>query len=407
MYQLKVIIIYILVLAGVSFFNPNGTINPTLHKYILYSVIIIALLIALISQKSRHYKYPKILYFTLVIGIFISCFIATNYHVQSLKTSIIATLYYLLPYLSLLILFRFDIPSYKIEKLVIRFAIAGMCVWVLNFIFFPQIIFGSMEENIDMSRGMMRLKVPFIELVVLLVFYCINKWIVTDHQKYIIGAVIAYLFVIFTLTRQYILFTTILAILSIIRKASWIKKIFVITAIILFSHFILPHIPLYKNMMEFTKVQLQSNEKDDDIRVKAWKFYTIENQTNDLTYLLGNGVPSFTSSWGAEFENETTSNGFYAVDVSWAGFYWYFGIFSTGSLVLLLLNAAIRRKHPHKEYLSYWFLYIIMISFMSGPILYANEIISIMIGLYLVYNTNNNEYGRNSYIKLQQLARHY
>lgn len=158
-------------------------------------------------------------------------------------------------------------------------------------------------------------------------------------------------------------------------------------------------------MVELSETQAEKNKYDkEDIRLQAWKFYTYEYQTNNLTPILGNGIPSIGhSNWGNEFEKTTYheygGNGCFSVDVGWAGFYWNFGLVTTIGLIIILLKAILKKKPTNKQYLSYWCIFISITSIASGPILYYHQIISIITVLYLIYGKDRNN--SSNYPQLQ------
>lgn len=162
-------------------------------------------------------------------------------------------------------------------------------------------------------------------------------------------------------------------------------------------------------MVELSEEQAERNKTEkEDIRITAWKFYTNEYQTNELTRIFGNGLPSIgNSKWGNDFEKTISydygGNGCFFVDVGWAGFYWLFGAFSTLSLIILLIKAILKNKQTNRQYLSYWLVFLLLTSIASAPILFYSQIISVVTTLYLVYGKEKNESNSNNNIKLQQL----
>ena len=192
------------------------------------------------------------------------------------------------------------------------------------------------------------------------------------------------------------MFSSFLGLLFLFKNLSAIKRLSLIVIVFLIYLFVLPQIPIYNSLVETTKMQAESNKyESEDVRVQAYKFYMYEYQTNTLSHVLGNGVPSFTSVWGDKFKTITQARHVFAADVGWVGFYWYFGIIATFSLFVMFLKAALKKKDMDKEYLSYWFYYIIFACIASAPILYAYQILSVVTGLYLVY-AKKNDSGINS-----------
>lgn len=214
-------------------------------------------------------------------------------------------------------------------------------------------------------------------------------------KKHLYLIVITGLFIVLSVIRQYIFLSIMLGILFILKKSSFIKKMIFVAICLCVYYFILPKIPMYQKMSEVTSSQIDNNAETEDIRISAWKFYTNEYQTNSITRIFGNGLPSIgNSKWGNNFEKTISrdygGNGCFFVDVGWAGFYWLFGAFSTIGLIILLIKAILKKKSVDKQYLSYWCLFIVLTSIASAPILFYNQIISISTVLYLIYGKENN-----------------
>lgn len=387
----KYFLYIIIVLSSLTFYNPFGIIPGQLGKFIFYLVCVIALIYAYnIKFSLSKIDYPRRAYKILMVGIMFSAFMASTFHEQSLKVSFITILHYLFGYSVFYILMKFNIPKEKIEKAIWIFCFISMGIYIINMITFPNMIFGAEKDEYDMSRGIVRIGVYSIEFIVLFFFYSINQWMVTKQKKYIWLILITATFIVLSVTRQTILLSAVLGLFFILRQASLRKKIIVVSSCALFYFAILPQIPIYQTMVELSEQQAESNTEKEDIRITAWKFYTDEYQTNGLTRIFGNGVPSAGNSrWGDEYEKTTVpqygGNGCFSVDVGWAGFYWNFGIFAVLGLFILLIKSIRKNKMADKSYLTYWCIYILLTSIASAPILYYPQIISISTVLYLIF----------------------
>jgi hypothetical protein len=394
--------IYVLiVLASLSFYNPLGLVSPQVGKFAFYLVCLIALWHANKHGVSlKRVKFPWTAYKMLFGGIAFSIVMAVLFQEQSLKTTIIATLPYLFAYSTFYVFMKLNIPKERIERIIWIFCYVSMGVYIVNALSFPNMVFGAEKEEFDMSRGIARLGVRSIELMVLFFLYAINQWMLTKARKYVWLILLTFTFIVLSLTRQIIGLSAVLGLLFIMQKASWAKKIGVIAVCALLYIFVIPQIPVFKAMAELSERQAESNSKDqEDIRIRAWRFYTYENQTNAITPFFGNGIPSFGKSrWGNEIEATVSplygGNGCFTVDVGWAGFFWYFGAIATLGLLVLLVKAAMKKKEKDRQYLTYWCVFLTLTAAASGPILFYNQIVSIMTVLYLIYgkeqNSNNN-----------------
>ena len=246
-----------------------------------------------------------------------------------------------------------------------------------------------------MSRGFVRLGVPMIEIVVTYFFYSINQWMIYRKKKYVYWIILTAILIFMSLTRQVIALSAVLGFLFVMQKASWFKKLAVMACCLFVSYFVLPQIPMVKAMIELSEQQSLDNKEDEDIRITAWRFYTSEFQTNELTPFLGNGVPSYGKSKWGNFVEQTTAlrteggNACFTVDVGWAGFYWYFGAFATFGLILMFWKGIIRKKNAGKQYLSYSLAFVAISAVASGPILFYSQICSVSLLFYLTYAKEN------------------
>lgn len=405
--QKRNIYIYVfIVLTSLSFYNPFGLISPQLGKFLFYFVCLVALMLA--NKQGvilRRVKYPRAAYKMLIGGIAFSIVMVVLFQKQSLKTTVIATLPYLFAYSTFYVFIKLNIPKERIERIIWIFCYVSMGVYIVNALSFPNMVFGAEKEEFDMSRGIARLGVMSIELMVLFFLYAINQWMLTRRRKYVWLTLLTFTFIVLSLTRQIIGLSAVLGLLFVMQKASWSKKIGVIAVCALLYLFVLPQIPIFKTMAELSEAQAERNKyEEEDVRIRAWRFYTYENQANGLTAVFGNGIPSLgKSQWAKKYEQtvsyEYGGNGCFTVDVGWAGFFWYFGAIATLGLLVLLIK-AIRKKNDKKmQYLTYWCVFITLTSIASGPILFYYQIVSIMTVLYLIYGKEQNS---NNHTQLQQ-----
>lgn len=393
----KKIILLVLILIYLSahgFFNPFGVVPDSLSKALFVCLSLLALIIALRKHKIRN-NYPKLAYRLLVVGIFVSSIMASVFHDQSYSVSLVAVLPYLFGYLYFFVLDRFQVKSEVIERAFQILTVASLLMYILNFVSFPNMVFGETKDDYDMSRGFARIGVPMIEIVVTYFFYLINQWMISRKKKSVYWIILTAILIFMSLTRQVIVMAAVLGFLFIMQKASWFKKISVIAICIFVVYVVLPQIPMVKTMIELSEQQSLDNKSDEDIRVKAWRFYTTEFQTNAITPYLGNGVPSYGKSRWGNFVEQTTAlyqdggNACFTVDVGWAGFFWYFGGVATLGLLLMFWKGITRKKATDKQYISYALAFIAITAIASGPILFYSQICSLSLLFYLAYAKEN------------------
>lgn len=381
------------VLASVDFFNFHDLFGGVIGKAFLYIGIIASTVIAVLyGVDLRRVRYPRVALAVMLTAIMGSTVMASVFHAQSLTTSFITTIPFFLSYLFFFLLLKLDIPSEKIIKTYIILFIASAFVYFCNLLTAPNMMFGAPLSSEDLSRGLLRIPVVFLEMIPLLVFYAINRLLVTKHKRWLWLIAGGVLMVILSVTRQVIALTIVLGLLFYFRNIAMKWKVLMVMCVSAFVYWVLPMIPVYHAMIELSEKQIEKNESKDDPRIAAWRFYTYENQTNDLSPIFGNGVPAKDKSrWANQFYSETDDNRCLAADVSWAGYFWYFGAIATISLLIIFIKALLKHKSKDQLYLNYWLVMVMIMSIMSGLILYHFQIISISVVLYLVFKKGGDE----------------
>lgn len=396
----KLYLIILIYLAAHNFFNPLGAIPGVASKFMFYLLSLIGLWFAFKSKK-RVVNYPHTSYKMIMCGIIISVFSVWLNYDQPLSVSIITTLPYIFGYSFLYVLLKYSPDIDFLFKFIKALVICSSVIYLANLLSFPNTVFGAGKEEFDMSRGFARLGVSMIELVVFYMFYSISQYQSSKKKKWIFWSILTGVLVVFSLTRQVILLGFAFSILMILQKAKLWKKILVICVFLGIYQFVLPQIPIYKTMTELSENQIEKNKyKEEDIRITAWRFYTVEYQKNEITRFIGNGLPSIgNSKIGNKFDAVTNSlyggNGCYFVDVGWAGFYWLFGIFATLGLLTILIKALIMARRMKKDYYVYWILFILITSVASAPIIFHSQVVSLCIILYMIFANNNKKYEIN------------
>lgn len=388
-------LLYVLIiLSSVGFFNPFNILPPPLQKALFYGLCALAWCRVLMRPMAwRGFcDYPEKYIRLTILGLISSVCMACLFHEQTFMQSFISTLPALFGYLTLPLLVRMNIRPCMVMKAIWCFVGLGMIVYLMNFATLPNMIFGGQESDVDDTRGVVRISIPFIIFFPLLLFYSIQQWTTgRKDKKWLLAIIILSVFIVLSVTRQIILLSFVLGCWIWVKNLSLTRRIVFISAIFAFSVYVLPEIPIYKALMELSENQVERNaDKEEDIRIQAWRFYTVENQTNSLSPIFGNGIPSKDiSQWGREHYAKVELNRCFTVDVGWAGFFWLYGGLATFGLLMLFYKAIKKKCPPERQYLKYWLIFIAITSAASGPILFYNQIISICTGFYLFFYKEN------------------
>lgn len=380
--------------ATLGFFNYHNLLKEPMVKAIFYALSSAALLLAATDRSSRIRSTgaPRLAYAVLMVMLCLSPFMAYLFHGQGIVVSIITSLAVTFAYGWFYILLKLRIPADKVIKVLFVACALAIPVYALNALAFPDAVFGEAPEE-DLTRGIIRITLPFIVTFVLLLFYSINKWNLTKKRVWLVVAGVLMLMIILSVIRQIILVAGLLGVLFFFRNLSWIKKALGVIVLLAVVFVVLPQIQIFEAMIELSEKQYESNEEEDeDVRIGSWRYHIYEYQDSPMTMLLGNGMPSVGhSAWGDKFDYDAETSRYFAADVGWAGFFYHFGLIATVALACVFWSAFRREKSPGKQYLSYWIAFVAITAVASGPILYFFRIFEVMTGLYLVYAPEDEE----------------
>ena len=159
----KLWLILFFILGSLGFYNPIQIMTPQIQKILYYVIFAICLIVAFKTKGKVNYQAtPKVAYWLILIGICVATAFVPVYNEQSLSVSIQASLSLFIPYSFLYILLAYNPPVDKIEKMLIYMGLLGIFVNGANMLTAPNCIFGSKQEEIDLSRGFVRVRTPII-----------------------------------------------------------------------------------------------------------------------------------------------------------------------------------------------------------------------------------------------------
>ena len=374
--------------ALVGFFNYHQMLSDQLIKLIFYCVTIVAFALAITDRRINIDKtgYPKTAYNTLMAMLILSPVMAGIFHGQPLIDSIVTALSIILAYLWFYILMKFEISEEKIIRVILIGCAIAVPVYFLNLRAFPGAMFG--EQPVEQVRGILRLPVVFIELFPLVLFYAINRWLISKRPIWIAVIAVCIVMIVISVIRQIIVVSALMAIIFLFRSLNWKQRALVLVPLLVVAIVIVPRLMVFQALNEVTEAQQEFNERNDqsDIRIQAWKFYTYEYHPNIATMILGNGYPAIDKTqYGIRYGADTEAAKCYEADVGWAGFFFFFGAIATVALFIFMWKAMVRRQPPDRQYIKYWIAFIIITSVASGPILYTYQIFNVVTVLYLAY----------------------
>lgn len=378
------------ILASIGFFNYRDHFPQHVQRAMFMFMVIVCAVVAFTSKDSlrlRDIRFSRLPWLIYILGIIVSAFICPFYHQQTLTQTLVAQSTYIFTAFTFLILLKLNPDPKQLFKWFIILWGCAALTYAANFFTFPNNMFGEKLSG-DTSRGMLRIFPQLFYLIILLIFWSINRWQMTRKLLYLAFAGGGYILIGLSLTRQTIVIVSLLVFLQLLSNVSWIKKILLGSAICGLGLLILVNLPMYKDMKELTEAQINDtvDGNKEDVRIGAWRFFAWEGSEETETWLLGNGTPSLgNSTWGKSLDGYFNETGYLLADVALASVIFQFGLITAIALLIILLMAAFRPKTPDRKYLTYFMLAIILHGAASGVFHFYYEMFIVMIGLYLIY----------------------
>ncbi len=372
--------------AALSFFQPLNFIMPEVAKAVSYVSMAAIFTISILCDNDDRLKHKAQFASPLkmlIVFIALSTLMPTlSYFDQEFSETIVCTL----PYFSYGLYFalrKFDIGIGFFIKLILTIVVLAIITHLINLYTFPIISFGKPEDEYEYDRGGIRLIIQGFNFIILAFFIAAAKLKQGKGKQWWIVLIICYAMILASYTRQHILACTLLAIWIALQSIKGLFSRFIIAATIAAATlYIVPQIPMFKQLIDITIEQHDRNESanKENVRILAAQYYGWQGFENISNRLFGNGVPSFHSKWGMDFKAHSDMENIYAADVGWFGFNWYFGIFAVLCMLTICIK-AISKQNRYSDAGRYYFIWLLGTSIMNGALLYQYEIIVTVIAM--------------------------
>lgn len=268
------------------------------------------------------------------------------------------------------------------------FSCIWFLAWIVGFISpFPLYdASGEFDEQRLMytGRGIVRLKVAGESLMHLWGLWCLSLYTHSNKKKFLLFFLICWIFVILCVSRQHIVFYSLIGFLFLFQKSSLIKKIILCFSVYALVGIFLPKTEVFQKLTSLTETQMEENDGGkEDVRVLAMKYYVFDYPHNIYTMLLGNGEYHSHSEYGKHIYRIMDRYGYILADIGFVGIYFCFGIL--GLICFLWMYKYIYKvKITHSFYgIKLFFYYIFSTNIFSHS--FDVSQISIAISLYLLY----------------------
>lgn len=392
----RVLLVIFTMLAVVGFYDFHNLLTPQIIRAMFMFMVLVTGFVGWRMKPELEVidvDYPRWLWVLFIVGLVVSNFVCPFYHHQSLVTTLIASSTVIFTYLFLfaIVLLKPD-PEMLIRYLFVVGAMS-MAVFFANFFTFPNVMFGEPVLE-DLSRGMLRIRIPLMQVLLLLYFYSINKWHLDGRRIWLVSAGLLFICGILSVTRQFIAIMAVLGFFQLLKKMSWTHKAMIGAVLAAIAILAYTQLPIFQTMRELSEEQIDAttSAQKEDVRISDWRYFGYEGTEDIVPLLFGNGTPSTINSvWGRQLDAFMEETGWFMADTSWAACLYMYGYVTTAILLIIVFKAIFQKKTAEKSYLTYFFLSAFLQGIAWGTWFYPYQIVVLVVGFYLLYANQMND----------------
>ncbi len=291
---------------------------------------------------------------------------------------------YILYYFFYYFLHQLRLKPDDLIQLILILGYAFLGIWYIQYIIYPTMI---VDTRMDEARGTIRLFLPGGAFAGFIYFYYLDKFLKSNKIKFILFCLLFLLIAVLQGTRSSIatqIFGTVVFILFSTQVRSKVRNLVIMAMGALLIFFLFQDI--FMNLVEVT--EKQASQQQEDIRIRAAKFYLTDFYPNKINYLIGNGVGHMMSSYGMRIAYYKTNLGFFQSDIGLVGDYTEYGVLFVIGVVLILWKIFTIRVKNEYVFIKYWAVIVVVSLVFGSPFGRPSTVVVILSALYIMDVSN-------------------
>ena len=377
--------VFLFTLFSVLFFDPVFLNDQKLPTYIYAALNIFLLPYVVYYYFKRNSDYMFMGAMKLInIATLISVFCSYYFWNQPLRDAFIAVLFPLAGYNLYFYLIRKNVSAATIEGIIYIVGIAAVGAFFISFVLYPRQIFNNVfdSETGEFERGVQRIQLTGFGFIYLFFFMSLNKIFSNRKRmmKWVLLCAISYVCIVLSLTRTYIVFSTVIGLIYLFRNSNFFIKALIAGGIIT-GAVIIPNLTYVQNMVQLTKEDIGKNK--EYVRIQAAEYFLNDFQRSPMTRVLGNGIAYGENEYGRHMENVNKIQGFYVEDLGLIGLYIYMGLLGVIAYVIIFYKGFREKLSDEFRYLKMFVAFLLFIGLNSYATYNASFIACIVFVLYL------------------------
>ena len=288
----------------------------------------------------------------LLSGVLLSTLPAYYFHGQSFGITLYQQRYMYAFLFYFLLFYLFPKPDF-IFNLILYLALFAGVFFIVQYVIYPARI---TDAKIFMQRGTIRMNLPGMYLMHIGFFLSSGRFLTEYRLKYGLIALLLLLVAILSGFRS-ILALYLLISAGILLFNKTVKNRFLIFSLY-FIFLVAGFFSFQSIIIEMkTSAEKESTEGTSNIRYRAAEYFVGNSINENMTMVLGNGVPSERSSYGRKLALISLRQGYYLSDIGIAGFYFKFGLLSSIMVLFILLKVILSGLPEKISFIRYFFLF--------------------------------------------------
>lgn len=357
----KRILIIAIALASLGFFHIRGLgIMIRLFDLLAVALIIVCLVLFASFEKPdipirKKFGIPLII---LIFGVLLSVLPAYYINNQPIGISLYQQRY-MYAFLFYFLLFYLSPKTDFIISLLYYLAIFAGIFFIIQYILYPTLI---TDAKVFTQRGTIRMNLPGTYLMHIGFFLSIDRFLSKLKIKYGLVALLLLTVAVLSGFRSTLAIYLLISVGILIFKKDVKNKVLMFT---LYAIFLIAGFFSFQSIIVEmrTSAEKESVEGISNIRYRASDFFIKQSKRDNLTYYLGNGVPSERSAYGKKLSLISLRHGYYLSDIGIVGFYFKFGILSALMLLFILFKVILTKLPPPAHFIKYFFVFQLFIIF--------------------------------------------
>ncbi len=266
-----------------------------------------------------------------------------------------------------------------LEKLIVYMGFAFIGLFYIQYMLYPNMLFGVRAQE---ARGTIRIFIPGGAFAVYVYFLYLQKSFTTGNQLYLLFNLFYLTVPILQGTRSSIV-TLLLGTTIFILFSKKVKSKFLVAMLMgvagLLVFFLFQDI--FMALIEVSEEQATQDE--DDVRVRAARFFLTEFYPSTLNYFLGNGQSHMMSAYGMKVFYYKVTYGFYKNDLGIIGEFVKYGAVFVLAVILIFRKFFVLQIESKYGFLKFWVLLLVLSEIMGGMFQRPTVIIVITSVMYI------------------------